>query len=98
MYSLFRNRDGAGDSGNMSLAIWLDIDGNVKYEHNARPRVGVLMRVGSAYARTMTSQDWWQTTLIEEILEESEGFVKFRTENGSIYEWRCNESQDTPST
>jgi hypothetical protein len=46
------------------------------------------MRVGSGYARTMQHQDWWQTTLIKEILEESENYVKFKTHSGSIYEWK----------
>lgn len=85
MYNLKRESDGAGDSGGMSLALWLDGD-EVMHEDNARPRVGVAMRVGSVYARTYNAQDWWQTSLITEIIEESENYVKFRTGN-SIYEW-----------
>jgi hypothetical protein len=67
------------------MALWLEGD-DVKHEHNARPRVGVAMRVGVVYARTYQEQDWWQTTMITEILEESENYVKFRTGN-SVYEW-----------
>ena len=85
---------GRGDSGTMSMALvpTFDMDTNeatdLQYEHDARPRIGVAMRVGSGYARTMQHQDWWQTTLIKEILEESENYVKFKTHSGSIYEWK----------
>ena len=55
------------------------------------------MIVGSPYARSYSAQDWWQTTIITEILEErtEEGgieYVRFRTGNfktgNSEYEWR----------
>jgi hypothetical protein len=89
MYSLKREIDGVGDSGGMSIALTYK-----QYscqEENARPRVGVAMRVGSHFARSHSAQDWWQTTLITEILEERTGegidYVKFRTGN-SVYEWR----------
>ena len=85
MYSLYRE-DGNGDSGSESLAIWEE-DSDVKFEHHARPKVGICMRVGAGYARTMQWQDWWQTSYITEILEEQEDYVKFKTEN-SIYEWK----------
>ena len=92
MYSLKRLRDGIGDSGGMSMALILNesaekTEDKVIYEHDARPRVGVFMRVGSVYARTMQHQDWWQTNQITEILEETENYVKFKTASGSIYEW-----------
>ena len=92
-YSLRRIRDGAGDSGTMSLALWLDRDNEnaPAHEDNAEPRVGVAMRVGSSYGRSFSQQDWWQTTWITEILEtreSSEGkYVRFKTGN-SEYEWR----------
>jgi hypothetical protein len=64
----------------------------VQYVHDARPQVGYVMRVGSVYARSFSPQDWWQTTVITEILEDKinedgSEYVKFRTGN-SIYEWR----------
>ena len=80
-----------GDSGGMSMAFWLDDERQLQYEHDAKPRVGVAMRVGSISARSFTAQDWWQTTIVEEILEEfgSDGRlnVKFRTKN-SFYHWK----------
>jgi hypothetical protein len=95
-YTLRRTRDGAGDSGLMSDAVtpvWDDegklIDKII--EHNARPKVGAAMVVGSHYARTFSRQDWWQTTPITEILEErtdEDGceYVRFKTGN-SEYVW-----------
>jgi hypothetical protein len=85
MYNLRRESDGAGDSGGMSTAIWLD-GSEIKFAHNARPVVGVAMRVGAIGARSYQNQDWWQTTVITEILEENDHYVKFKTTN-SIYEW-----------
>ena len=92
-YWMYRERDGRGDSGSMSMALVPTYDGNgkvvdIQYINGARPQVGYVMRVGSTYARTMQHQDWWQTTLIKEILEESENYVKFKTHSGSIYEWK----------
>jgi hypothetical protein len=86
MYSLRRESDGRGDSGSQSTGLYIENE-EIKYEANARPRVGIAMRVGSHFARTYDAQDWWQTTLITEILEESEEVVRFRTGN-SVYEWR----------
>ena len=92
MYTLRREGDGAGDAGGMSDAIWRGEDGEINRKQNARPRVGVVMRVGSVYARTYQDQDWWQTSLITEILEDREDYVRFRTTN-SIYVWtKMNES------
>jgi hypothetical protein len=93
-YSLRRTRDEAGDSGNMSMALFYDEGGNnIITENNAVPRVGVVMRVGSSYARTYSGQDYWQTTFISEILEERTDpedpeflYIRFKTGN-SEYEW-----------
>ena len=97
-YSLRRTRDGAGDSGHMSRAIFPTFDQDTgkivdtEVQHNARPQVGASMIVGSATARTYEAYDWWQTTLITEILEErteEDGteHVRFKTGN-SEYEWK----------
>lgn len=86
MYSLRRESDGAGDSGGMSLALWIGEDGQVQEQYNARPKVGVCLVVGTIFARSYSEQDWWQTSTITEILEEKENYVKFRTGN-SVYEW-----------
>lgn len=80
---------GRGDSGPLSMALSLNPETKeVKHEHNARPRVGVAMRVGSIGARSYHCQDWWQTTLIEEIIKDTPEEVIFKTRSGSIYTWR----------
>lgn len=96
-YSLVRQRDGAGDSGNMSLAIHLNAGPGDEhtYEHGARPQVGVVMRIGSLSARSFSMQDWWQTTPVTEITDEwtedDDGSiiecVRFKTGN-STYVWK----------
>ena len=90
-YSLRRTCDNAGDSGPMSQALIPDLneDGSkvVKAEDNARPRLGVAMRIGSYIARTYSTQDWWQTTLITEILSDTPNEVHFKTTN-SEYIWK----------
>lgn len=85
-YSLRRTRDGSGDSGPLSCLLRYNDQKEVEYKHNARPEVGWVMQVGSPYARSYQAQDYWQTTYITEILEDSEDFVRFRTGN-SEYEW-----------
>ena len=93
MYSMYKEDKSVGDSGGMSMALIVDrsIDPpKFSYENDARPRVGVHMRVGSTFARTMQQQDWWQTNEITEILEDTPNYVKFKTKSGSIYEWRVD--------
>ena len=84
-YRLKRTRDGAGDSGAMSLGIRF-VNGKLEQIDNFKPRVGFAIRVGSIIARSYSAQDWWQTTYITEILEDRGDYVKFRTGN-SEYEW-----------
>jgi hypothetical protein len=73
-----------GDAGVLSQAINPDTG---KVESN-RPKVGCCMRVGSLTGRTYCPQDYWTTTPVLEILEETESEVKFRTKN-SIYIWKA---------
>jgi hypothetical protein len=85
-YTLVRESDGAGDSGGMSTIFYQDENGEVKYENNARPRVGVAIRVGSIYGRTYSLHDYWTTTPITEIIEDTPDMVRFKTMN-SEYVW-----------
>ena len=76
-----------GDSGSMSRWYTATKDDEIIKEENARPKVGGVIRVGSSFSRSYSKQDWWQTSQIEEILEETDTYCKFRTRN-SIYEWK----------
>lgn len=81
-----------GDAGPMSMAlIPVYEDGKcirIDEEMDARPRVGVAMRVGAMMARSYQSQDWWQTTVIKEIVSDTPEEVVFRTQSGSEYTWK----------
>ena len=91
-YKMFDKR-GRGDSGDMSMALFHgdkteEFPTGVHFEMGARPRVGVAMRVGSYHARSYQAQDWWQTTLIREIIEDTPNKVVFETQSGSQYTWQ----------
>jgi hypothetical protein len=89
-YLLVRDSDGLGDSGPMCEI--LDEESYKPIPDVTYPRVGCGIRVGSPCGRTYSGQDWWQTSPITEILQESindEGYwtVKFKTEH-STYTWK----------
>ncbi len=90
MPTLRRESDGAGDSGAMCEISRINPETNELERTHGIPQVGWAVRVGSITARTYSSQDWWQTTPITEILEEretdGEHYIRFKTSN-SIYEW-----------
>jgi len=87
MPSLIRVSDGAGDSGSMSTIINI-VDEKLVEEENQKPRLGWAIRVGTNFARSYSRQDWWMTTKVTEILEETDKYVRFKTKN-SEYEWRA---------
>jgi len=90
MYTLRRIPDGAGDSGNMSMAIQYDEKGRGKANMGHIPIIGCGLMVGSTATRSYQDQDYWTTTLVTEILEhiktETGEYFKFKTLN-SVYEW-----------
>lgn len=86
MTSLRRISDGVGDQGGCSQAIEWNDDGTFKSVVSDRPVIGCSMLVGSMTARSYSKQDYWLTTVVTEILEDNEDYVKFKTQN-SIYEW-----------
>ena len=86
MPTLRRTRDNAGDSGARSEAIRWNDDNTFKEVAGTRPIVGCSMLVGSVSARSYSRQDYWLTTVVTEILEEREDYVRFKTGN-SEYEW-----------
>lgn len=97
VYSLYRTRDGAGDSGPMSVTFLVEesngilsiaTDENGKpIQGGPRPAVGHVIQVGSIYARTYQQQDYWMTTPITEILSDTGSEVRFKTGN-SEYVWK----------
>jgi hypothetical protein len=86
MAFLRRISDSAGDAGAVSNAIKWNDDGKSYKVVGHRPIVGCAMYVGSVTARSYSDQDYWLTTEVTEILEDTGNYVKFRTGN-SLYEW-----------
>lgn len=92
-WHLERERDGAGDSGPM--LVQYGYTNNELETHTPKDlsdlKVGFCVRVGSLTARSYSSQDYWTTTYITEILEDhsmdKDPWVKFKTGN-SIYTLR----------
>lgn len=73
------------EGGSRSEAIkWKD--GKFESIVSDKPTIGCSMRVGSINTRTYSDQDWWMTTEVTEILEETDDKVKFKTKN-STYIW-----------
>lgn len=92
-YSLYRRRDNAGDCGSMSDAYhWPNGQENgAEVIHDSKPFVGSILRVGTPFSRSFSDQDWWQTSMITEIIEEwidatNAECVRFKTTN-SEYMW-----------
>jgi len=88
MAYVLRRSDGAvGDSGGSSTSIRINPESNeIEVIHNSKPLVGYVIRVGSVTARSYQAQDWWQTSMITDIIEDKDSFVRFKTLN-SEYTW-----------
>jgi hypothetical protein len=75
------------EQGQRVEAIAWNEDKTFKEIVDSKPVVGCSLLVGSVTARSYSSQDYWLTTVVTEILEEkkdAEGhleFVKFKTKN-----------------
>ena len=94
MFSLTRMQpdDGAGDGGAMCSKLrYNEATDTVDELPCDYPELGWCIKVGSPYARTFGGQDWWRTSPVTEIIEESEDeesiLVSFKTGN-STYNWR----------
>ena len=87
IYSLMRLEDGVGDSGPMCKVIDFETRTEVL---PSRPRIGCIVRVGSPYARSYQAQDFWQTSPVTKIIEDTPEKVIFETLR-STYIWTCLE-------
>ena len=82
-YKLVRERDGLTKAGNSIIWIQFDEDGKFKSKHDEID-IGknlVLDFKGITYE--------WLTTTINEIMEQKEDYIKFKTDN-SVYELFIN--------
>lgn len=81
MATLRRLSDSKGDSGSRVEAIEWNDDGTFKQVKDNKPIVGCSLLVGSVTARSYSTQDYWLTTPVTEIIEETKEYVKFKTGN-----------------
>jgi len=58
-------------------------DGKFKEVKGHEPIVGCALLVGSVTARSYSDRDYWLTTPITEIVEETDEHILFKTENST---------------
>ena len=83
-WKLVRERDGLTKH---SVDVWwveFKEDGTFKAKHN-EPIIGMSLLM-SPFNQFFT----WQTTPITEILEEKDGYIKFKTQNSDYELWKLN--------
>ena len=81
-YKVIRERDGLTKTSRD--VKWLEFNEDGTYKANFQDIAVGRSLLMSPFGPSFT----WQTTPVTEILEEKEGYVKFRTEN-SVYELYC---------
>ena len=98
MANLRRTRDGEGYYGSMIEAIRENPDPKAKdrieRKTTDKPILGWALRVGTPFAGTYSTRDWWMTTLVTKILEEDVQkdyhYYKFETGNSTYEFWAGN--------
>jgi hypothetical protein len=82
LYKLLNNGEKEyKDSGKRVDAISWNEDRSFKSVVDHTPVVGCSLLVGSVTARSYSDQDYWLTTLVTEIIEETSEHIKFKTQN-----------------
>ena len=69
------------ESGPRVEAIEWDENGRFKQKKGDKPIVDCSLLVGSVAARSYSHQDFWLTTQVTEILEETDDYIMFNTKN-----------------
>jgi len=83
-WKLVRESDGLTNQSKDVLWLEFNEEGRVEKDHK-EPAIGRSLLM-SPFNQFFT----WQTTTVTEIVEEKDGYIKFKTEN-SIYElWKLN--------
>ena len=83
-WKLVRERDGLTNQS--KEVLWLDFDdeGRFKTKHD-KPEIGRSLLM-SPFNQFFT----WQTTIITEIVEEREDYIKFKTQNSNYELWKLS--------
>lgn len=82
LYKLLNNGEKEyKESGSRVEAISWNDDRSFNSVVDHKPTVGCSLLVGSVTARSYSDQDYWLTTLVTEIIEETSEHIKFKTQN-----------------
>lgn len=81
-WKLVRERDGLTKQSKEVLWVEWDEEGRFKARHN-KPDVGCSL-IMSPFNKFFT----WQTTMVTEIVEEREDYIKFKTQNSNYELWK----------
>lgn len=74
-------REEIKESGSRVQAIELNEDWTYKGVKDNKPVVGCSLLVGSVTARSYSNKDFWLTTKVTEIVEETKDYIIFTTGN-----------------
>jgi len=90
MARLVRDRDGEGHYGSvLKLIPALGDSAPVAYwDGNPDSLLGNGLFIGTAIAGMFSDRDWWCTTVINEIIEVSNDFIRFKTKNSAYTLYR----------
>ena len=83
-WKLVRERDGLTKQSKEVMWIEWNEDGTFKSKHD-EPAIGRSL-IMSPFNQSFT----WQTTTITEIVEQRDGYIKFKTENSNYELWKLN--------
>ena len=83
-WKLVRERDGLTKQSKEVMWIEWNEDGTFKSKHD-EPAIGRSLLM-SPFNQSFT----WQTTTITEIVEQRDGYIKFKTENSNYELWKLN--------
>ena len=83
-WKLVRERDGLTKKSKEVMWIEWNEDGTFKSKHD-EPAIGRSL-IMSPFNQSFT----WQTTTITEIVEQRDGYIKFKTENSNYELWKLN--------
>jgi len=71
------------DGGSMCESIAWNDDDTFKETVGREPVIGCSIRVGTPFSRSYANQDWWLTTVVTKIVENTDEYCIFETKNST---------------
>lgn len=82
-FSLVREDREVGDHGGMLISI--DPNTGLPVGNNGDVIVGCRIKCGSLYARSYQQQDWWMTSVVQDINKVNDNIAIITTRNNTYY-------------